>query len=172
MRLIANHGLKILTLACLLLVGGGLPEPVCAAQEPWTAELGKVRDLNEKEPVLVKAYFYDEDDLLRDTEKVFVRWEQVNRKTGRWWVMSAVCPHMKCLLEWISDDGVFRDPCYGSEFDIEGNVVLGPCREPMYDYSGLVSEEDGMLILEREPDEDAEVPPGAEDDGQEDGEGD
>jgi len=123
----------------------------------WAAELGAVRDLNDGEPVLVKALFRDFDDNLMAVEKVYVRWEWVNETTGRWIVLSGIDTYMKCLVEYIPGDCCFRDPCYGSEYDLEGHVIKKPAKKDLADYSDLAvqegEQEDCHLVLLREPEE-------------------
>ena len=41
-------------------------------------------------------------------------------------VLSAVCPHMKCLVQWNASARTWDCPCHGSRFDVEGHVIEGP----------------------------------------------
>lgn len=142
--------LGMVCLVAMTLLPAGSALAADEATGMWVADLGAVRDLNEKEPVLVKALFHDEEDVLVDIEKVYVRWEKINKKTGEWIVLSAIDTYMKCKVEFIAEDGRYRDPCYGSEYDLDGNVRKGPAKEDLPDYSELVIEEDGRLLLQRE----------------------
>jgi glycine/D-amino acid oxidase-like deaminating enzyme/nitrite reductase/ring-hydroxylating ferredoxin subunit len=42
---------------------------------------------------------------------------------------SAVCTHMKCIVEWNALEKSWDCPCHGSRFDVEGNVLNGPAIE-------------------------------------------
>jgi len=117
----------------------------------WVADLGAVRDLNDGDPVLVKAVFRDSDENIMDIEKVYVRWEWINKTTGRWIVLSAIDTYLKCLVEFDSSKQRFVDPCYGSEYDLEGKVKKKPPKEDLPDYSDFAVQEETELKLLREP---------------------
>jgi glycine/D-amino acid oxidase-like deaminating enzyme/nitrite reductase/ring-hydroxylating ferredoxin subunit len=40
--------------------------------------------------------------------------------------MSAVCPHMKCIVTWNASERTWDCPCHGSRFDCRGHVLNGP----------------------------------------------
>ena len=143
------YGLVCLAATVLWPAGPALAEDEDTVR--WVADLGAVNELNEKEPVLVKALFHDPDGVLVDIEKIHVRWERINRKTGAWVVLSAIDTYMKCKVEYVPEDGLYRDPCYGSEYDLHGCVKKGPAKKDLPDYSDDVVEEDGRLMLYREP---------------------
>ena len=48
---------------------------------------------------------------------------------GRLVVLSAVCPHLKCLVQWNPSAHTWDCPCHGSRFDVEGQVIEGPALE-------------------------------------------
>lgn len=45
---------------------------------------------------------------------------------GRVHERSAVCPHLKCLVDWNTAEKSWDCPCHGSRFDRFGRVVAGP----------------------------------------------
>eukprot|EP01027_Heterolobosea_sp_BB2_P000222 GEZU01000332.1.p1 GENE.GEZU01000332.1~~GEZU01000332.1.p1 ORF type:complete len:141 (+),score=34.62 GEZU01000332.1:1-423(+) len=53
---------------------------------------------------------------------------------------SAVCPHLKCIVQWNSDEKSFDCPCHGSRFDRYGTVINGPSRDDLQKVN-LIKEE-------------------------------
>lgn len=43
-------------------------------------------------------------------------------------VLLARSPHGGCPLTWKAEDEVFHDPCFGSEFAIDGTHILSPAQ--------------------------------------------
>ncbi|WP_346798029.1 FAD-dependent oxidoreductase [Halomonas sp. Bachu 37] len=50
---------------------------------------------------------------------------------GQLKVLSAVCPHMKCIVHWNNAESTWDCPCHGSRFDCDGEVIEGPSYHPL-----------------------------------------
>jgi Rieske Fe-S protein len=45
---------------------------------------------------------------------------------GRAHELSAVCPHLGCIVRWNQAEHTWDCPCHGSRFDKLGKVINGP----------------------------------------------
>ncbi|MFC6931539.1 Rieske 2Fe-2S domain-containing protein [Actinomadura yumaensis] len=45
--------------------------------------------------------------------------------------VSAVCPHMRCVVAFNDVDRTWECPCHGSRFALDGTVLDGPARRPL-----------------------------------------
>jgi Rieske Fe-S protein len=70
--------------------------------------------------------------LRRGLEKIAVYRDE----SGRLHQMSAVCPHLQCIVAWNSAKRMWDCPCHGSLFDPYGKVVNGPANTHLQELSG------------------------------------
>jgi Rieske Fe-S protein len=79
---------------------------------PWNADAGAFNEVKIGEGKVVE----------KDRQKLAVyRDEQ-----GVAHVCSAVCTHMKCVVNWNQSEKTWDCPCHGSRFTINGKVIEGP----------------------------------------------
>jgi Rieske Fe-S protein len=52
-------------------------------------------------------------------------------KDGKEHAMSAVCPHLGCIVHWVDIDKSFQCPCHGSVFSCTGELVNGPAKSDL-----------------------------------------
>ncbi len=50
---------------------------------------------------------------------------------GSLFVLSPVCTHLGCLVNWHRQKGEFICPCHGGRYSIEGKVLGGPPPRPL-----------------------------------------
>jgi len=48
---------------------------------------------------------------------------------GRLHMMSALCPHLKCVVQWNGHERTWDCPCHGSRFSATGALLEGPARQ-------------------------------------------
>jgi cytochrome b6-f complex iron-sulfur subunit len=78
----------------------------------------------------------------------------VIRQSDNFHVISAVCTHLGCTVQWRGDE--FDCPCHGSRFRADGTVISGPAPRPLPWFATALSP-DGLLEVNS-----AEtVPPGS-----------
>jgi glycine/D-amino acid oxidase-like deaminating enzyme/nitrite reductase/ring-hydroxylating ferredoxin subunit len=79
---------------------------------PWNADADSLREVKRGEGKIIEK---DQDKLAvyRDEE-------------GNNHVVSAVCTHMKCVVNWNESEKSWDCPCHGSRFNVDGEVIEGP----------------------------------------------
>jgi cytochrome b6-f complex iron-sulfur subunit len=50
----------------------------------------------------------------------------VKKQDGTLAVLSAVCPHLGCIVQWETDRQDFLCPCHAGYFTADGEVISGP----------------------------------------------
>lgn len=59
-------------------------------------------------------------------------------ESGKLYLVSADCTHLKCMVLWNNDEKSWDCPCHGSRFTYKGNVINGPANFDLPAYSGKV----------------------------------
>ena len=113
----------------------------------WVAELGGAADFTAKPSFLV-AKFKNAKRELMDEAKIYVRAEGADDKIS-YVVLSAICTHLKCKIDYNAEGGKFKCPCHKSEFSLDGEVLKKPAKKPLSDFSSLLVVEDDQLFLRR-----------------------
>ncbi len=59
-------------------------------------------------------------------------------------ILSGRCTHLGCIVEFDEKSGIFKCPCHGSEYALDGSVIKGPARKRLKKLDYIV---DGNIIL-------------------------
>ena len=60
-------------------------------------------------------------------------------------VLSNVCTHLSCRVNWDDTAKQFKCPCHDAAFDIDGGIIHGPQPRPLDEYEYKI--EDGNLLI-------------------------
>ena len=60
----------------------------------------------------------------------------------------AKCSHLGCRPNWFAEEGRFKCPCHGSNFDAEGRVIAGPAPRPLR-RAAVSLTPDGRIMVDR-----------------------
>jgi len=64
-------------------------------------------------------------------------------------VVSAVCTHLGCTVQWVAERDRWECPCHGSVFDRKGMVIKGPARNSLLWYEVTLTPDGRLFIDER-----------------------
>ncbi len=79
------------------------------------------------------------------------------REGNRLYALSRVCTHLGCLTGYFPAEGLFKCPCHGSNFTLEGNPVSGPAPVPLYRLA-LSLDSGGQIVVDKNQQEDRPGP--------------
>lgn len=54
---------------------------------------------------------------------------------------SAICTHRGCTLEYDANSKEWACPCHGSQFSLDGQVVRGPAKKPLEQFTAVLGVE-------------------------------
>jgi glycine/D-amino acid oxidase-like deaminating enzyme/nitrite reductase/ring-hydroxylating ferredoxin subunit len=79
---------------------------------PWNVDAETLKQVRPGEGKLIE----------RDQQKLAVHRDDA----GEVHIVSAVCTHMKCIVNWNQSEKTWDCPCHGSRFNVDGRVIEGP----------------------------------------------
>lgn len=103
--------------------GFGIIPALKKEKSDWI-EAGPASDLSSDQPqerrilAIIKSGWQSE----KETRSVWL----VKRADKSITAFSASCPHLGCGYRWVAAEHLFKCPCHGSVFDINGKVISGP----------------------------------------------
>jgi cytochrome b6-f complex iron-sulfur subunit len=82
-------------------------------------------------------------DFLSDRRIFVVRKKNVIK------VVSGVCTHLGCTVNWVAERDRWECPCHGSIFNPDGTVLRGPARRPLPWYEVRLTPDGRIQVNER-----------------------
>jgi Rieske Fe-S protein len=95
-------------------------------------DLGDISELTPGAPVELSAEQSRIDGWRTETEKK-IAWV-VKTPDNKVLAFGPQCTHLACAYHWEMSSGKFVCPCHGSEFSIDGKVLMGPAARPLDQY--------------------------------------
>jgi nitrite reductase/ring-hydroxylating ferredoxin subunit len=156
----SGHGMTHGTIAAILLADliAGRPNPWAALYDPARVRLGSATDLL-AENLNVAAQYVEwlrggdassEAEIPRGAGAVLRRGlgkvAVYRDEGGRLHRMTAICPHLGCIVAWNAVDRTWDCPCHGSRFACTGEVINGPANDGLAAVNG---DTDGVEREER-----------------------
>jgi menaquinol-cytochrome c reductase iron-sulfur subunit len=116
-----------------------------SAQAGWS-DLGPVETFLSSKSPIVKPLSIERKDgwnVTTNQQSVYV----IAAKPGESpRVLSAVCPHLGCTVQWSQDRDQFNCPCHGGEYTADGSRLAGPPNRGMDELPARV--QDGRLYVQ------------------------
>jgi cytochrome b6-f complex iron-sulfur subunit len=75
------------------------------------------------------------------------------RSTQGLYAFLGICSHLGCTPRWVPEEQLFKCPCHGSNFNIEGDVVGGPAPRPLWRLAVSLAP-DGQVVVDKSIKED------------------
>lgn len=106
--------------------------------------IGKSELFKDGKPVKVDV-FADKRDAWNRIVQVKIGSAWVLRTGEKLSVLSTVCPHLGCAVDYDDSGAGYRCPCHNSVFSLDGKVQSGPAPRSMDELE--VEEKDGMVAI-------------------------
>lgn len=70
------------------------------------------------------------------------------RDDDKLYALLAVCTHLGCLTGFLPGERLFKCPCHGSNFSLQGDPLSGPAPVPLYRLAISIGA-DGQLVVDK-----------------------
>jgi cytochrome b6-f complex iron-sulfur subunit len=64
------------------------------------------------------------------------------------YALTATCTHLGCMTRYYADESLFKCPCHGSNFTVQGDPIAGPAPYPLFRLA-LRRAEDGEIVVDK-----------------------
>jgi menaquinol-cytochrome c reductase iron-sulfur subunit len=136
------------SVAGLVVAGVGLRFLAGNAYEPGVSKWVQVGNVSElaANPVSRVNYTVRAKDAWRDADRQGTLYVFTVEDGVSFNVLSAICTHLGCIVQWQDAEQQFACPCHSAAFDRNGQVLSGPPPKPLVQL--LTKIEDGVLWAE------------------------
>jgi nitrite reductase/ring-hydroxylating ferredoxin subunit len=122
----------------------GLMGTALAYLWPMAGAAGSTRLVGREGPLLATALGDDEGLVARSSEGKIL----VVRKGDELIGLLATCTHLGCTVAWNAASQQVECPCHGARYNLRGEVLRGPARDPLGRIE-LSADEAGISVVRR-----------------------
>lgn len=97
-----------------------------AGGEQWVS-LGPADQFGDERREVIYSYPHQDGWYTANVTKRVV----VGKEGDGYLVLSTVCTHLGCGVNWMAEEKKFFCPCHSGEFNADGSVKAGPPRKPL-----------------------------------------
>jgi Rieske Fe-S protein len=137
------------TLALAVPAVGYFIAPVVSGSTSLQVPIANISDLaNQTTPKQVDLNYEYKDEFkqVSGAATIFVQAKkQGAQNASDFRVLSPICTHLGCLVQWDEASKLFKCPCHGSVFKEDGAVQNGPANTPLHSYN--LDVKDGKLVF-------------------------
>ncbi|HVC20705.1 MAG TPA: ubiquinol-cytochrome c reductase iron-sulfur subunit [Vicinamibacterales bacterium] len=144
-RWIINGVVTAIGAVVTVVAGGAIVAPSLKKPAERWLPAGRILGLQPETPTPVTVRVVRREGYYEavDHETVFL----IREPGGEVRALSSICTHLGCHVHWDAKARLFKCPCHGGVYDINGKVVSGPPPRPLATYPTRMDQNEVFVEL-------------------------